>query len=75
MLAGHSTRSTIALPLLARPYVRRHNLSPFEREDRPVFGTKVEPAFERLRRASDWLKTWPDRCRRSPTGPAPSCCS
>ena len=40
---------TIALPLLARPYVRKVDLSRIDPKHRPAFRTKLESAVELLR--------------------------
>ena len=54
LLAKHSGWGTIALPLLARLYVRRKNLPSIPTRHRPAFRTKLELAIELL----TWAKTW-----------------
>ena len=54
LLAKHSVWGTIALPLLARLYVRRKNLPSIPTRHRPAFRTKLELAIELL----TWAKTW-----------------
>jgi hypothetical protein len=46
---------TIALPLLARLYVRKKDLPGIDPKHRPEFRTKLELAVELLRRAGFWL--------------------
>jgi hypothetical protein len=53
-LAGHPDCGTLALPLQARPYIRRADVGGLP-PDRPrAFRTKLELAAEQLR----WLKPW-----------------
>src|SRR3982750_1412865 len=54
LLAAHPTWGTIALPLLARMYVRKKDLPGIDPKHRPAFRTKLELAVELLR----WAKTW-----------------
>jgi hypothetical protein len=54
LLAAHPTWGTIALPLLARMYVRKKDLPKIPPKHRPEFRTKLELAVELLR----WAKTW-----------------
>ena len=54
LLAAHPTWGTIALPLLARMYVRKKDLPGIDPKHRPEFRTKLELAVELLR----WAKTW-----------------
>jgi DDE superfamily endonuclease len=56
LLAGHPLWGTIALPLLARLYVRRHDLPAIERRHRPAFRTKLELAVDLVTWAQKWLK-------------------
>jgi hypothetical protein len=54
LLAPHPAWGVIALPLLARLYVRRKDLAGIGLRHRPEFRTKLELAVELLR----WAKTW-----------------
>jgi hypothetical protein len=54
LLVTHKAWGTIALPLLARLYVRKKDLSGIDPTHRPPFRTKLELAVELLR----WAKTW-----------------
>jgi hypothetical protein len=56
LLVKHRNWGTIALPLLARLYVRKKDLPGIARKHRPQFHTKLELAVELLRWASVWLK-------------------
>ncbi len=56
LLAVHPAWGTIALPLLARLYVRKKNLVGIDPGHRPEFRTKLELAVELLRWACGWLK-------------------
>jgi hypothetical protein len=55
LLAGHPAWGTIALPLLARLYVRRKDLAGIEPRHRPAFRTKLELAAGLVRWARAWL--------------------
>ena len=55
LLATHKTWGVIALPLLARLYVRKKDLPGIAPKHRPPFRTKLELAVELLRWASTWL--------------------
>jgi DDE superfamily endonuclease len=55
LLASHKSWGTIALPLLARLYVRRVDLTGIRAEDRPEFRTKLVMAVELLTWAVKWL--------------------
>jgi hypothetical protein len=55
LLATHKTWGVIALPLLARLYVRKKDLPGIAPKHRPPFRTKLERAVELLRWASTWL--------------------
>ena len=55
LLASHKSWGTIALPLLARLYVRRKDLPGIRAEDRPDFRTKLEMAVDLLSWAVKWL--------------------
>ena len=55
LLATHPSWGAIALPLLARLYVRRKDLPGIDPRHRPEFRTKLELAVELLRWAKLWL--------------------
>ena len=55
LLATHPAWGVIALPLLARLYVRKKDLPGIDPKHRPEFRTKLELAVELLRWASAWL--------------------
>jgi hypothetical protein len=55
LLATHPAWGTMALPLLARLYVRKKDLPGIDPKHRPEFRTKLELAVELLRWASLWL--------------------
>jgi len=55
LLIKHQAWDTIALPLLARLYVRKKDLPGIDPKHRPVFRTKLELAVELLRWASTCL--------------------
>ena len=55
LLATHPAWGVIALPLLARLYVRRKDLDGIAPAHRPAFRTKREMAVELLRWAVTWL--------------------
>ena len=55
LLARHSTWGIVALPLLARLYVRQKNLVDIAAKHRPAFRTKLELAVELVRWAVSWL--------------------
>src|SRR5215207_6826209 len=54
LLACHPAWGVVALPLLARLYVRAKNLPGIAPKDRPEFRTKLELGVELVR----WAKTW-----------------
>jgi hypothetical protein len=54
-LARHPSWGTVALPLLARLYIRRKDLPRVPERVRPAFRTKLELAVELLRWAKIWL--------------------
>jgi DDE superfamily endonuclease len=56
LLAVHPAWGVIALPLLARMYVRAVNLPGIDPKHRPEFRTKLELGVELLRWARAWLK-------------------
>jgi hypothetical protein len=55
LLVTHKVWGTIALPLLARLYVRKKDLVGIDPKHRPEFRTKLELAVELLRWAKIWL--------------------
>lgn len=55
LLVTHPTWGVIALPLLARLYVRKKDLPGIDPKHRPEFRTKLELAVELLRWAKLWL--------------------
>jgi hypothetical protein len=55
LLARHPVWGVVALPLLARLYVRQKNLSGIAPKHRPPFRTKLEQAVELVQWAVSWL--------------------
>jgi hypothetical protein len=55
LLVAHPAWGVVALPLLARLYVRKKNLPGLDPKHRPEFRTKLEMAVELLRWAKPWL--------------------
>jgi hypothetical protein len=55
VLVTHPAWGVIALPLLARLYVRKKDLPAIDPKHRPAFRTKLELAVEMLRWAKPWL--------------------
>jgi hypothetical protein len=55
LLATHPAWGVVALPLLARLYVRRKDLDGITTTQRPAFRTKLELAVELMRWAVTWL--------------------
>ncbi len=55
LFVTHKAWGTIALPLLARLYVRKKDLPAIDPKHRPEFRTKLELAVEMLRWAKPWL--------------------
>jgi hypothetical protein len=55
LLVTHQAWGTIALPLLARLYIRKKDLPGIDPKHRPEFRTKLELAVELLRWAKPWL--------------------
>jgi hypothetical protein len=58
LLAAHPAWGVIALPLLARLYVRAKDLPGIDPEHRPPFRTKLELAVDLMRWAVLWLSHW-----------------
>jgi hypothetical protein len=55
LLSVHPIWGVIALPLLARLYVRKKDLPAIDPKHRPKFATKLELALELVRWAKSWL--------------------
>ena len=55
LLVAHPAWGVVALPLLARLYVRKMDLPGIDPKHRPEFRTKLELAVELLRWAKPWL--------------------
>jgi DDE superfamily endonuclease len=55
LLVAHPAWGVVALPLLARLYVRKKDLPGIDPKHRPPFRTKLEMAVELLRWAKPWL--------------------
>ena len=55
LLVTHQAWGVIALPLLARLYVRKKDLPGIDPKHRPAFRTKLEMGVELLRWAKKWL--------------------
>jgi hypothetical protein len=55
LLVAHPLWGIIALPLLARLYVRKKDLGTIDRKHRPAFATKLELAVALMRWARCWL--------------------
>ncbi len=55
LLVTHKAWGTVALPLLARLYIRKKDLPGIDPKHRPAFRTKLELAVELLRWAQPWL--------------------
>src|SRR5439155_15468148 len=58
LLAAHPAWGVVALPLLARLYVRRKDLPGIDPGHRPPFRTKLELAVDLVRWAVRWLGYW-----------------
>lgn len=58
MLTTHPLWGVIALPLLARLYIRKKDLDAIDKKHRPAFATKLELAVELMRWAKSWLGFW-----------------
>lgn len=56
LLVAHPAWGVVALPLLARLYVRKKDLPGIDPKHRPPFRTKPEMAVELLRWAKPWLE-------------------
>ncbi|AWM37644.1 hypothetical protein GobsT_43560 [Gemmata obscuriglobus] len=58
LLVAHPLGGVVALPLLARLYIRKANLGAVRATDRPRFATKLAMAVDLVRWAHGWLKMW-----------------
>lgn len=58
LLARHPAWGVVALPLLARLYVREKSLAGIAPQHRPAFRTKLELAAGLVRWAKGWLDFW-----------------
>jgi len=58
LLATHPSWGVLALPLLARLYIRTVDLGRIDKKHRPTFATKLELAVELMRWAKLWLGFW-----------------
>ena len=58
LLAAHPQWGMVALPLLARLYIRAKDLPRIEQRHRPKFRTKLELGVELVRWAVAWMKMW-----------------
>jgi hypothetical protein len=58
LLVAHPLGGIVALPLLARLYIRQKNLGAIPAKHRPVFATKLVMAVDLVRWAHGWLKLW-----------------
>jgi hypothetical protein len=55
LVATHPSWGVIALPLLARLYVRKKDLPAIDKKHRPTFATKLELAVQLMNWAKSWL--------------------
>ncbi len=58
VLVTHPLWGVIALPLLARLYIRKKDLPTINANNRPAFATKLAMAVDLVRWAHVWLKSW-----------------
>jgi hypothetical protein len=58
LLTAQPLWGVIALPLLARLYIRKKDLDSIDKTHRPAFATKLELAVTLVRWAVGWLKYW-----------------
>lgn len=58
LLVTHPLGGVVALPLLARLYIRQKDLGNVPAKARPAFATKLVMAVELVRWAHGWLKWW-----------------
>jgi hypothetical protein len=58
LLVTHPLGGIVALPLLARLYIRQKSLGAIPAKHRPAFATKLVMAVDLVRWAHGWLKLW-----------------
>lgn len=58
LLVAHPLGGIVALPLLARLYIRRKDLGAIPGPDQPGFATKLDMAVGLVRWTHGWLKLW-----------------
>jgi hypothetical protein len=58
LLVAHPLGGVVALPLLARLYIRHKDLGTIAPKHRPAFATKLAMAVDLVRWAHGWLKLW-----------------
>jgi hypothetical protein len=58
LLVAHPLGGIVALPLLARLYIRQKDLGAIKAKNRPAFATKLALAVELVRWAHAWLNVW-----------------
>ena len=58
LLVTHPLGGLVALPLLARLYIRQRDLAAVAAKDRPAFATKLAMAVALVQWAHGWLKSW-----------------
>jgi hypothetical protein len=58
LVVAHPLWGVLALPLLARLYIRQKDLGAIAAKDRPTFATKLAMAVELVRWAHSWLSLW-----------------
>jgi hypothetical protein len=58
LLVAHPLGGIVALPLLARLYIRQKHLGAIPVKHRPAFATKLAMAVELVRWAHSWLSMW-----------------
>ncbi len=58
LLIAHPLGGIVALPVLARLYIRRNDLGAIAAKNRPAFATKLAMAVDLVRWAHGWLKLW-----------------
>lgn len=58
LLMAHPLGGVVALPLLARLYIRQKDLGAIPAKNRPAFATKLTMAVDLVRWAHGWLSLW-----------------
>ncbi|MDY3557395.1 transposase [Gemmata sp. JC717] len=58
LLVAHPLGGIVALPVLARLYIRKKDLGAIDAKYRPAFATKLVMAVDLVRWAHSWLKLW-----------------